>query len=174
MPQTFLLNDSSINTALLYFAFMCMYVCMLSRFSHVWLHETPWTVVYQAPPSMGFSRQEYWSGLPCPPPGDLPDPGIKLVSVVSAALAGGFLTSKGTWEAPFYVCRLDWYVDELCLVIQLLIYFTQHFFRPFKIALRKPNQFNFESYNNIWCALTMFYLFFQVKQHVFASLQYHT
>ena len=56
---------------------------------------------------MGFSRQEYWSGLPCPPPGDLPDPGIKLVSVVSAALAGGFLTSKGTWEALFYVCRLD-------------------------------------------------------------------
>ena len=38
---------------------------------------TPWTVAYQAPPSMGFSRQEYWSGLPCPSPGDLPNPGIK-------------------------------------------------------------------------------------------------
>ena len=38
---------------------------------------TPWTVAYQAPPSMGFSRQEYWSGLPFPSPGDLPDPGIK-------------------------------------------------------------------------------------------------
>ena len=38
---------------------------------------TPWTVAHQAPLSMGFSRQEYWSGLPCPPPGDLPDPGIK-------------------------------------------------------------------------------------------------
>ena len=45
--------------------------------SHVWLFATPWTVAYQAPPSMGFSRQECWSGLPFPSPGDLPDPGIK-------------------------------------------------------------------------------------------------
>ena len=45
--------------------------------SRVRLFETPWTVAYQAPPSMGFSRQEYWSGLPFPSPGDLPDPGIE-------------------------------------------------------------------------------------------------
>ena len=45
--------------------------------SHVWLFVTPWTVAYQAPPSMEFSRQEYWSGLPCPSPGDLPNPGIE-------------------------------------------------------------------------------------------------
>ena len=45
--------------------------------SHVWLFVTQWTVAYQAPPSMGFSRQEYWSGLPFPSPGDLPNPGIK-------------------------------------------------------------------------------------------------
>ena len=45
--------------------------------SHVRLFATPWTVVYQAPPFMGFSRQECWSGLPFPPPGDLPDPGIE-------------------------------------------------------------------------------------------------
>ena len=45
--------------------------------SHVRLFATPWTVAYQAPPSMGFSRQEYWSGLPFPSPGDLPDPGIE-------------------------------------------------------------------------------------------------
>ena len=45
--------------------------------SRVRLFATPWTVAYQAPPSMGFSRQEYWSGLPFPSPGDLPDPGIK-------------------------------------------------------------------------------------------------
>ena len=48
---------------------------------------TPWTVARQAPLSMGFSRQEYWSGLPFPSPGDLPDPGIK---PTSPALAGGF------------------------------------------------------------------------------------
>ena len=51
--------------------------CVLSRFSHVSLFLTLWTVIHQAPLSMGFSRQEYWSGLPCPPPGDLPNPGIK-------------------------------------------------------------------------------------------------
>ena len=51
--------------------------CVLSRFSCVWLFATLWTVARQAPLSMGFSRQEYWSGLPCPPPGDLPDPGIE-------------------------------------------------------------------------------------------------
>ena len=45
--------------------------------SHIRLFATPWTVAYQASPSMGFSRQEYWSGLPCPSPGDLPDPGIE-------------------------------------------------------------------------------------------------
>ena len=53
---------------------------------------TPWTVARQAPLSVGFSRQEYWSGLPFPPPGDLPDPGIKPASLVSPALAGGFFT----------------------------------------------------------------------------------
>ena len=47
---------------------------------------------------MGFSRQEYWSGLLCPPPGDLPDPGIECVSLMSPALAGGFFTTSATWE----------------------------------------------------------------------------
>ena len=50
----------------------------------------PWTVVCQAPLSMGFSRQEHWDGLPCPPPRDLPNPGTELASVVSPVLAGGF------------------------------------------------------------------------------------
>ena len=45
--------------------------------SHVWLFATPWTIAYQAPPSMVFSKQEYWSGLPFPSPGDLPNPGIE-------------------------------------------------------------------------------------------------
>ena len=48
---------------------------------------------------MGFSSQECWSGLPCPPPGDLPDPGIKPMSLMSPALAGGFFTTNVTWEA---------------------------------------------------------------------------
>ena len=55
---------------------------------------TPWTIARQAPLSMGFPKQEYWSGLPFPPPGDLPDPGIKPASPASPALAGGFVTTE--------------------------------------------------------------------------------
>ena len=62
-------------------------------FSRVWLFVTPWTVALQAPLSMEFSRREYWSGLPFPSPGDLPDPGIKPTSLVSPALADRFFTT---------------------------------------------------------------------------------
>ena len=59
------------------------------------------TIVCQAPFSMGFSRQEYWSGLTCLPSGDLPDPGIEPMSpVTSPALSGGFFTTSATWEPP--------------------------------------------------------------------------
>ena len=57
---------------------------------------TPWTAARQAPLSMGFSRQEYWSGLPFPPPGDLPDPGMEPMSLASPASAGGFFTTTAT------------------------------------------------------------------------------
>ena len=60
---------------------------MLSRFYCVQLCATLWTVACQAPLSMGFSRQEYWSGLPCAPPGDLPDPGIEPESLTSTCIA---------------------------------------------------------------------------------------
>ena len=72
---------------------------MLNQFSHVQLCATLRTVAHQAPLFMGFSRQEYWSGLPCPPPGNLPDPGIKPASLMSTALVGGFFTTSVTWEA---------------------------------------------------------------------------
>ena len=65
---------------------------MISAFmhSHVLLFVTPWTVALQAPLPMGFPSQEYWSGLPFPPPGDLSDPGIKPKSLV---LTSGFFTT---------------------------------------------------------------------------------
>ena len=67
---------------------------MLSHFSRVQLCATLWTVARQAPLSVGFSRQEYWSGLSCPPPGDLPDPGIERRSLKSSALGGKFFTTS--------------------------------------------------------------------------------
>ena len=68
-----------------------MFVCSVVPDS-----ATPGTVAHQAPLSMGFPRQEYWSGVPFPPPGDLPDPRIEPTSVVSPALAGGFYLLKIT------------------------------------------------------------------------------
>ena len=67
--------------------------------SPVLLFATPWTVAYQAPLSMEFSRQEYWSGLSLPTLGNLPDLGIEPTSLASPALAGGFFTTSTTWEA---------------------------------------------------------------------------
>ena len=72
---------------------------MLSHFSRVQLSVVLWTVACQAPLFMGFSRQEYWSGLLCPPPGDLPNPGIESKSLMSPALAGGFFTTSAALEA---------------------------------------------------------------------------
>ena len=74
-------------------------VCMLS---HVWLFATTWTVACQASLSMGVSTQEYWSGLPCIPLGDLP-PGIEPASLMSSTSAGGFFTTSATWGA-FHQC----------------------------------------------------------------------
>ena len=68
--------------------------------SRVRLFATPWTITYQAPVSMGFSRQECWSGFPFPSPGDLPDQGIKPRSFISPALAGGFFTTNAIREVP--------------------------------------------------------------------------
>ena len=72
---------------------------VLSHFSHVRLFAALWTVARQAPLPMGFSRQEDWSGLPFPPAGDLPNPGIEPTFLTSPALAGGFFTTSATWEA---------------------------------------------------------------------------
>ena len=73
---------------------------MLSHFIRVQLFATPWTVAHQAPLSMGFSRQEYWKGLPCPAPGDLLNPGIKPASLVSLPLAGEFSNTVTPGKLP--------------------------------------------------------------------------
>ena len=67
-------------------------LCMLSRFGCVQFFATPWTVAHQAPLSMGFSMQDYWSRLPCPPP--IPDSGIEPTSLMSPALAGQLFTNS--------------------------------------------------------------------------------
>ena len=87
-----------------------LYACVLSYFGHVQLFETLWTLAHRDPLSKGFFRQEYWSGLPYPPPGDLPDPGMELTSLMSPALAGGYFTTSATWEAHdiLRTTEIDW------------------------------------------------------------------
>ena len=77
-------------------------VIIVQLLSYVRLFVTPWTVAHQVPLSVGFPRQEYWSKLSFPSPEDLPDPGIKPMSLVSPALADKFFTSEPPGR-PFYV-----------------------------------------------------------------------
>ena len=83
----------------------------VKSFSHVWPLGTPWTAAYQAPPSMGFSRQEYWSGVPFLAPGGLPNPGIEPESLASPPLAGRFFATGATWEAPRSVL-IQWLIHK--------------------------------------------------------------
>ena len=86
--------------------------CVLSHFSHVRLFATLWTMAHQAPLSMGFSRQEYRSGLPCPPPGDLCNMGIKPVFLTSSALLGRFFTTIATREAQDCLYNLSYFLIQ--------------------------------------------------------------
>jgi len=78
-----------------------LHFLLAQSLSRVWLFAISWTVAFQAPLSMGFSRQEYWSELPFPPPGDLPDPGIEPKSPEAPALAGRFFTTESPGK-PLY------------------------------------------------------------------------
>ena len=103
-------------------------MCVLSHFSRVWLFETlsrdPTleTVAHQAPLSMGFSRQEYWSGLPCCPPEDLPDPGIKLPFLTSPAFADRLFTTTSPWVA--HLVTFYWMPD----IVNFTMLGTRHCF----------------------------------------------
>ena len=93
------------------FISVCVCVCVLS---HVQFFATPWIVAYQAPLSMRFSRQEYWSGLSFPSPGVLPDPGIEWESLSSSALAGGFFTTEPPGKPLVENCKskLQWGISS--------------------------------------------------------------
>ena len=84
---------------LLFFC-VCACACTLTL-SYVWFFANPWTVACQAPLCLGFSRQEYWSWLPFPTPGNLPDPEIETPSLVSPAQAGRFFTTVPLWKPLF-------------------------------------------------------------------------
>ena len=104
-------------------------LCVLSCFGCIRLCATLWTVACQAPLSMGFSRQEYWSRVPCPPQGDLPDPGIEPEPMcLTSAQADGFFTTSTMWEAPLLTLgkspNLSMFSCHVCNM-ELLRYTTQ-------------------------------------------------
>ena len=101
---------------------VCIYValvckCMLSRFTCVWLCVTQWIVDYQVPLSMAFSRKEYWSGLPCPPRSDLPNPGIEPWFLKSPVLVCRFFTTSAIWEVHVALVCAVLNSLQLCLTL---------------------------------------------------------
>ena len=97
--STLRLSGGSVNWYVFWENNIATDACVLSCFSCVRLFVTVWTVACQAALFTGFSRQEYWSGLPCPLLGDLPNPAVKPASLMSPVLPGGFFTTSTTWEA---------------------------------------------------------------------------
>ena len=102
-----------------HFVSIGQHACVLSHFSHVWPFATLWTIACQVSLSMGFSRQEYWNCFLCPPPGDLPDPGIWSATLTSPATAGQyFTTSTNSWERHIFmncIIRMQWF--PVCFVL---------------------------------------------------------
>ena len=101
--------------------------CCWKVLSHVWLFKTPWTVAHQAPLSMGFPRQEYWTGLSFPSSGHLPNPGVKSGSLGSVALASRFFLTSATWETPAY--SWVWLSDHHWFSLSTLICHIPSLFR---------------------------------------------
>ena len=101
------IRKMQIKTTARYYYIPIRMLLLLSHFSRVRLFLTPRTVAHPAPLSVGFSWQEEWSGLPCLPPGDLPDPGIKPVSLMSPVLTGRFFITSAIWEVHTYQNSLN-------------------------------------------------------------------
>ena len=111
--------------------YLCGYV-YTQLLSHIWLFATPWTVACQASLSMGFSRQEYWNGLPFPSPGDLPNPGIEPTSpesLASPALAGRFSTTVDALSIFLVKMHSSLSMFYSCFKLKLLLpcWMGQHF-----------------------------------------------
>ena len=117
---------------------VCVCVCAPSLQSCLTVCDPMDCVAHQAPLSMGFSRQEYWSGLPCPPPGDLSDPGIELASPVSPALQADSLPLSHQGSQVYIYCRY-WSKSPLSLrIFKIKVLSQLDSIHPYKSALVCP------------------------------------
>ena len=122
-----------------------MLLLLRSHFNRVWLSATPWTIAHQAPLCMEFSRQEYWSGLPFPTSGDLPDPAIK---PTSPALASRFFTTElpgkprllCTWQLNMHIvkclqiCKNE-YMHDIQYMLSKTSIIMYYYWLPFTLCL---------------------------------------
>ena len=144
-------------------------VCMLSCFSHVWLFATLWTIAWQAPLPMAFSRQEHWSGLPCPPPGDLPDPGIEPRS--PALQVDSLLLSH--WGSPcVHPCCCKWHYfilvyGNVCMYIYIHTYIHIHTYMCMYICIY--TYINKYTYINVY---TYTYIYIHIHTHIHIYMVY--
>ena len=100
------------------YIYVCVYTSpWAASLSRVWLFATPWTIAFQAPLSMEFSRQEYWSELPCPPPGDLPNPGVEPRSLALRVILY-YLSHQGNPRIYILTCLYNW----ITIYIYIYIY----------------------------------------------------
>ena len=146
--------------------------CVL-LFSHVWFFVTPWTVAHHARLSMKFSRQEYWSGLPFPPSGNLLNPGIEPTSLVSPALAGRFFTIEPPGKPSIYFSMkyIYWFVFPVSAQVSVwfcLSVALTHFFDFFFWEIRLISAFT--SYNSLLWSAMPFCL--QISAQSFITLSY--
>ena len=156
--------------------------CKLSCFSHVQLLATLWTVAHQSPLHMGFSRQGYWSGLPCHPPRGLPDPRIEPMSLTSPALTGGFFTTG----SPRLVCmHTDTHTHTHTHILPHFQMYMQSSFHTYSLlhkwyqmvhTVYKNTTVLFPQHNNFWHLVTWVTkveLFIQLHSIQLYSQYYH-
>ena len=128
---------------------MCVHICacLLNCFSLVCLFATLWTKTHRDLLSMRFSRQEYWSGLLYPPPGDLPKPEVQSASFTTPELAGKFLITRATWEVPVCVCVC------VCVCIYIYIYIQFFYFSWVTTCMYFFSNTNIKMQNPYFCIL---------------------
>ena len=133
----------------------------------------PQTVAHQPPLSIGFSRQEYWTGLPFPPLEDLPDPGIEPTSLVSSALAGRFFSSSASWEAKVdykSMSRISIYCLHLTLFNSKLIKGVEHLREYRELATQSGNKY----YISLRTSIIYFLILQKVCNYSFKCQEFHT
>ena len=128
---------------------------MLSRFNCVWLFVTPWTVACQRPLFMGFPRQEYWSGPPCPPPGHLPNPGIETAAPAAPVLQVDSLLLSH-WGSPIFCLYLYAYL----LYLYLYMYVYTFVYRRWESSFERYRPSTYKE----TCSVVSYHLSFQSIQ----------